>query len=173
MILATSKVTNKGGNKIMKNIVYSRVDDRLVHGQVMTAWVQTTGANCVVIVDDKVAKDTFLQMVMKQSMPGKIKLEVLTIEQAVTYLTKDDPKLKLFILVKTPNVVLDLVEKGVAFRSLGVGGMGAKPERSTLYRNISASEDEKAALVKLQEKGLDVFFQVTPDTNKVQLSSVL
>lgn len=156
----------------MKNIVYSRVDDRLVHGQVMTAWVQTTGANCVVIVDDKVAKDTFLQMVMKQSMPGKIKLEVLTVEQAVTYLMEDDSKLKLFILVKTPNVVLDLVEKGVTFKSLGVGGMGAKPDRTTLYRNISASEDEKLALGELQEKGVDVFFQVTPDTNKVQLSSV-
>lgn len=157
----------------MKNIVYSRVDDRLVHGQVMTAWVQTTGANRVVIVDDQVAKDTFLQMVMKQSMPGKIGLEVLTIDQAVSYLMEDDPKQKLFILVKTPNVVLELVEKGVGFKSLGVGGMGAKPERSTLYRNISASEDEKSALVKLHEKGLDVFFQVTPDTNKVPLSSAL
>ena len=157
----------------MKNIVYSRIDDRLVHGQVMTAWVQNTGANTIVIVDDQVASDSFLQMVMKQSMPNKIGLEVLTVEQAVTYLNTDDSKKKVFVLVKTPKVILDLVNQGVKFSSLGVGGMGAKANRSTLYRNISTSEEEKDHLVELHEKGLDVFFQVTPDTNKVQLSSVL
>ena len=49
----------------MKDIVWTRIDDRLIHGQVMTQWIQHCGANEVVIVDDGVAKDTFIQMVMK------------------------------------------------------------------------------------------------------------
>ena len=55
----------------MKHIVWTRIDDRLIHGQVMTQWIQYTEANEVLIIDDGVAKDSFLQMVMKSSVPGK------------------------------------------------------------------------------------------------------
>ena len=46
----------------MKNIVWTRIDDRLVHGQVMTMWIQFTEAQEILIVDDTVAKDSFLQI---------------------------------------------------------------------------------------------------------------
>ena len=48
----------------MSNIVLARIDDRLIHGQVMTAWVQYTGGNEIVIADDKVANDPFLSAVI-------------------------------------------------------------------------------------------------------------
>lgn len=157
----------------MKEIVFTRIDDRLIHGQVMTAWVQITGANEVVIVDDKVAKDTFTQMVMKSAMPNKIGLKVLTIDDAVGYLNEDNPKKKIFVLIKTPQVILELLHRNVAFKSLGVGGIGARHDRTTLYRNISATEEEKETLIKLKDAGVEVFFQVTPDTSKVKLETVL
>ena len=157
----------------MKEIVFSRIDDRLIHGQVMTAWVQITGATEVVIVDDKVAKDTFMQMVMKSAMPNKIGLKVLTVDKATEYLNAKEQKKKVFILVKTPQVILELVHRGVVFKSLGVGGMGAKPDRTTLYRNISATQEERDSLIKLKDEGVEVFFQVTPDTAKVKLETVL
>ena len=47
------------------NIVLARIDDRLIHGQVMTAWVQYTGGNEIVIADDKVANDPFLSNLVK------------------------------------------------------------------------------------------------------------
>ena len=55
----------------MKNIVWTRIDDRLIHGQVMTQWIQHADANEVVIIDDGVAKDAFIQMIMKSSVPAK------------------------------------------------------------------------------------------------------
>ena len=66
----------------MKNIVYARVDDRLVHGQVMTAWVLHTKASKVIIVDDKAAKDSFMKMIMKSAMPSSLELEVLSVSSA-------------------------------------------------------------------------------------------
>ena len=70
----------------MKHIVWTRIDDRLIHGQVMTQWIQYTEANEVLIIDDGVAKDSFLQMVMKSSVPGKISLKVLSVKDAIGYL---------------------------------------------------------------------------------------
>ena len=72
----------------MKNIVYARVDDRLVHGQVMTAWVLHTKASKVIIVDDKAAKDSFMKMIMKSAMPSSLELEVLSVSSAISYLKK-------------------------------------------------------------------------------------
>ena len=91
----------------MKNIVWTRIDDRLIHGQVMTQWIQYTEANEVLIIDDGVAKDSFLQMVMKSSVPGKISLKVLSVKDAIGYLNEDGKNEKIIILVKTP-VVLDV-----------------------------------------------------------------
>lgn len=157
----------------MDNIVYTRIDDRLVHGQVMTAWVQVTGANEVLIIDDEVAKNSFLQMVMKSAMPNKVSLKVVSVEQAEQYLKGAAKKKKMFVLVKTPLTVVDLWDHDVQIQSLGVGGMGAKTGRTTLYRNISASQEEREALKELESRGVDVFFQVTPDNNKVALKTVL
>lgn len=158
----------------MKNIVFTRIDDRLIHGQVMTAWVQITGSNEVVIVDDNVAKNSFMQMVMKSAMPNKIGLKVLSIDEAIKYLSSEESgNEKIFILVKVPQVILSLVSAGIPIKKLDVGGIGAKENRRTLYRNISASEEEKEALIELSNKGVEVFFQVTPDNTRVILNSVI
>ncbi len=157
----------------MKNIVFTRIDDRLIHGQVMTGWIQYTAADEVLVVDDKVAKDVFMKNIMMASMPAKIKLTILNISDAVKYLSKESEKEKIFLLVKTPLVLTELIEKGINLKQVGVGGIGAKANRTKLYRNIAASEDERAALKKMLDMGVDVFIQVIPDNEPVKLSSVL
>ncbi|WP_110954655.1 PTS system mannose/fructose/N-acetylgalactosamine-transporter subunit IIB [Anaerosinus massiliensis] len=157
----------------MKNIVFTRVDDRLIHGQVMTGWIQYTGASKVVVIDDKVAKDMFMASIMQASMPAKIKLKILGIDDAASYLQKDADDEKLFLLVKTPIVLAELIKKGVDIKQIGVGGMGAKADRTKLYRNIAASEEERAVLKELLQQGIDAFIQVIPDSDRVDLKSVL
>lgn len=156
----------------MENIVYTRVDDRLVHGQVMTAWVRVTGANHVLIVDNQVANDPFMLMMMKQAMPNLVTLHASTVEDTKNYLEGEGKNKKIIILVKSPITIKELWEKGVKISSLGVGGMATRGNRTKLYRNISADKEERQALKALSESGLDIFFQVTPDQNKVRLSKV-
>ena len=144
----------------MKNIVWTRIDDRLVHGQVMTLWVQQTSATEVVIVDDAVAKDAFIQMIMKSSMPARINLKVFGLADAVDYLNGEDDGKRLLILVKTPGTLVSLTDAGIPLESVNVGGIGAKAGRKTLYKNISTSEAENQDLRNLVDKGIKVFFQV-------------
>lgn len=144
----------------MKNIVWTRIDDRLIHGQVMTMWIQHASANEVVIVDDAVAKDSFIQMIMKSSMPAKIGLKVFSITDAIEYLNGEDNGKKILILVKTPGTLVALTDAGIHLDSINVGGIGAKAGRKTLYKNISTSEAENADLRNLIDKGIKVFFRV-------------
>lgn len=120
----------------MKNIVWTRIDDRLIHGQVMTQWIQYTEANEVLIIDDGVAKDSFLQMVMKSSVPGKISLKVLSVKDAIGYLNEDGKNEKIIILVKTPVVLDELSDAGVRLEAVNVGGIGAKAGESQCLKTF-------------------------------------
>ena len=133
----------------MKQIVWTRIDDRLIHGQVMTQWIQHASANEVVIVDDGVAKDTFIQMIMKSSVPAKISLKILNTQDAIEYLNGEDNGKKEFILVKTPQALVALTDAGIKLDFVNVGGIGAKAGRKTLYKNISTSEAENKDLRNL------------------------
>ena len=73
----------------MSNIVLARIDDRLIHGQVMTAWVQYTGGNEIVIADDKVANDPFLSAVITGAVPKHLKAEAMKNKKAADYLKKE------------------------------------------------------------------------------------
>lgn len=156
----------------MDNIVYTRVDDRLVHGQVMTAWVSVTGANHVLIVDDQVANDSFMLMMMKQAMPSLVTLDATTVENTKFFLEGEGKNKKIIVLVKTPITIRRLWDEGVQLKSLGIGGMGTRGNRTKLYRNIAADPEERQALKELSELGVDVFFQVTPDNNKINFDKV-
>lgn len=157
----------------MKNIVWTRIDDRLIHGQVMTQWIQHCGANEVVIVDDGVAKDSFIQMVMKSSVPNKITLKVFSIKDAIDYLNGDAGNEKILILVKVPKVLVQLVDAGVKLDFVNVGGMGAKAGRKSLFKNVSASEDEKNDLKNLIDRGVKVFFRVIVSEGEEDVSKYL
>lgn len=158
----------------MKNISLTRIDDRLIHGQVMTAWIQYTRANEVVIVDDKVAKDEFSKMIMQSAMPKRIKLKVLSTQSAIEYLLGEPESVdnKYFLLVKTPQPILSMIKAGVVMKDVCIGGMGAKADRKPFYRNISASEDEIKCLEEINNLGVKVFAQVLTDNNPVKLDNI-
>ena len=151
----------------MKHIVYARVDDRLVHGQVMTAWVLHTRASKVIIVDDKAARDSFMKMIMKSAMPSNLELEVLSVSSAISYLKEEGREdERIFLLAKTPMVFMDLHDAGVPIQEVGIGGIGARAE---LYRNIAVNEEEMNSIKAMQSKGMDVYIRVVPDDKRVEI----
>ena len=120
-------------------IVLARIDDRLIHGQVMTSWLNYTGAGKIVVIDDATAKDSFLSMIIKTLVPANIKTEVTTLEKSVEVVAALPKNEKVILLSKTPEAYVNLVKIGIALEKITIGGMGARPGRKTLYRNISAS----------------------------------
>ena len=120
----------------MLNIVFTRIDDRLIHGQVATAWSKVTNANRIIVVDDVVSKDSFMDMVLKSAAPKGINVDVFSVEDAVPVINGDDTGENVFILAKTPDTILKLINLGVNLKALNLGGMGAKIGRKQFYKNI-------------------------------------
>ncbi len=140
-----------------------RIDDRLIHGQIVAAWAKSLSIKRIWIVDDGVAKDTFITNVMKMVAPPDTELTITGTDEVGRLLPELDASDKnTLILVKYPKVAKLLFDSGVLLRELNVGGMGANAERRKLFKNISASEEERKTLIELKEEGVKVYFQVTP-----------
>lgn len=158
----------------MKNILVARVDDRLIHGQVMTAWIKNYPINKILIVDDELAKNQLMLNIYKAAVPAGITLQVAARNGSEEILGQPVAAGENYmVLAKTPEVFEHLINCGITFSTLVVGGMGAKPGRKTLYRNLSASEEEKACMKRLEEKGVRVVYQMVPVDREVALGPML
>lgn len=150
-------------------IEFIRIDDRLIHGQIVTAWAKNKQINKIWIVDDGVAKDEFLKGIMQLVAPNDKELIISGLDEMPELLKKlDNEDPRVLILVKFPEVAQKIYEAGVKFRELNIGGMGANPKREKLFKNISASSEEVDTLREIKKMGVDVYFQVTPDERKTE-----
>ncbi|HMM83677.1 MAG TPA: PTS sugar transporter subunit IIB [Terrimesophilobacter sp.] len=150
-----------------------RVDDRLIHGQVIAVWLRALGADVIVVADDETAEDEFLKDVLILAAPSGVDVEVYTVDEAAARVTElAGSKERTFVLVRSPISVLRMVEQGVPIPLLNIGGMGAASNRSKLYKNISASTEEIDAMHALERLGTKVEIRIVADDNAVPFSSV-
>lgn len=156
----------------MQNLVLTRIDDRLIHGQVMTSWIKNKGANQVVIVDDGTANDEYMIEVLEMAIPEEIAIGIFTKEEGVQFFSQglEEPTI---LLVKGPEVLNYLVDHGIEINEVDVGGMGTREDRNVLYKNISTSKEENQSFKNLLNKNVDVFIQVMPQDKQVSIDRYL
>lgn len=157
----------------MGEIVLARIDDRLIHGQVMTAWLQFTGGNHIVIVDDATAGDEFTKSIMLMAVPNGIKLSILGVADGAELLAAIPDGHRIIVLAKEPQTYLQLIEKGVTFEEIIIGGMGARKDRKTFHKNISASEEEKETFRGIISHGVKMKIHVIPDQGSQAIEGLL
>lgn len=151
------------------SIVLARVDDRLIHGQVMTSWLNYTGANKIVVIDDVTANDSFLTMIIKTLVPANIKTEVVKLDGCIEMVKRFDNQDKIIILAKTPTPYVLMAEEGIHLDKVNIGGMGIKPGRKTIYKNISASDEEITQLKDLLDKNIPVEIQMVAEDQAIDV----
>lgn len=158
----------------MRSIVLARIDDRLIHGQVVTAWCKTTGANAIVIADDDVARDEFSQRLLKACAPPGMTIHTLTLSDASSYLrSTGEGDERIILLTKTPGVMEYLLEEGVNIGRIILGGMGMKAGRKRFNKNVSASEEEISSMKRIVSRGVDIDYQMVPKERPVNVKKLL
>lgn len=155
------------------NLVLVRVDDRLIHGQVMTAWLKVVPAQAVLVVDDETANDEFLTEVLKHAAPSDLTVMVRTVTAATELILHGELHTRTYLLVKSPMTLKQLWDAGVPLTEVNVGGMGMKPGRKIIYKNVSASDDERAAFKALASAGVKVYLQIVPAERSFELEGML
>ncbi len=157
----------------VEGVVLVRIDDRLIHGQVMTSWLNYTGANKIMIIDDGVAADPFMKSVLKTCVPANVRLATFGVEKAAVRLKKGFAGDKCIVLVKYPETLHRLMEEGVLFDEINIGGMGVSGTRTKFFRNISASEEEKKMLKEMVEAGAKISVRIIAEDSATDISKML
>lgn len=106
------------------NILLTRIDNRLVHGQVGVTWTSTIGANLLIVVDDEVANDDIQQKLMGMTADTYgFGIRFFSIEKTIAIISKAAPHQKIFLICRTPATVRKLIEGGVPLKDVNVGNM--------------------------------------------------
>ena len=105
------------------NILLTRIDNRLVHGQVATQWNSTLGSNLILVANDDVASNTMRQNLMKMAAPAGVATRFFSLQKTIDVIGKASPRQKIFIVAETPEDVLTLVKGGVPIKKVNIGNM--------------------------------------------------
>lgn len=159
------------------NVVASRVDERLVHGQIMTSWAKYLKLRRIVVVDDQVAKDEFMATVLGMSAPAGISIDILSVPAAANRLKGDKGDENTLLLFKRISAALELAKSLAGtpneLKELNLGNLGSVPGRTQITKNIFLSEEEKSEARELREMGVNVFLQMLYTDASVPLADVI
>lgn len=158
----------------MRNIVLARVDDRLIHGEVVSVWTPSLSVNRIMIADDGVAADKFNSRVLKALAPAGVKVNVYSVDTAAEKLKGDEVKgERIMVLAKTPITFQKLVNSGLAIKEVNLGGMGLRDERKPFIKNVSASPDEIEAIKDMRSKNVRVYYQLVPEQQVIEVDEYI
>ena len=151
----------------------ARIDDRLIHGQVITTWVKNYDIEQVLVINDKVAGDKVQQSVLTMSAPPGLKVLVFGVQQFIEILKKTPIKKRTMLLFTNSIDVNALVEGGLSLEKVNVGGMRMQVGRHQLSRAVSVTPEEEQAFKNLIAKNIPVEVQMVPKDPIVDLKSLL
>lgn len=146
------------------SIVLTRVDFRLIHGQVITRWVTQCQVNEIVTIDDALSNDEFMQDVFKMAAPKGVKIRIISAEDAVKAQQNDEfTNRKVMILFKSVQALDEAVRSGLKLEEVQIGGLGGGPGRKAVNNAITLDRTDADTLLALEDMGIKIYFQTTPD----------
>ncbi len=161
-----------GDGKIKINL--ARIDSRLLHGQVATAWTPNSKANRIIVVSDAVAKDEMRKTLITQAAPPGVKANVVPIKKMIE--VAKDPRFgetKALLLFETPQDALAAIEGGVPVETLNVGSMAHSTGKTMLNSVLSVNKDDVAAFEKLRDLGVKFDVRKVPNDSKSDLFALI
>lgn len=156
------------------SVVLARIDQRLIHGIVVTQWAGFTKAKRLMVVDDDISKDEVQKAAMRMSKPTGTGMSIIDTNTAITNFAagKYDSH-NVFLIVRPPQTLVDLAKGGVAIPKVNIGIIFDVPGKQTVKKMISVNEEEISALKELENLGVEVTFHFVPNDVEEPMSSYI
>lgn len=157
----------------MANILLTRIDNRLLHGQVAVTWSHYVGANLIVVVNDAVSEDTVQQNLMDIAAPKTMGTRYFSVQKTIDVIHKASDSQKIMLVVKTPQDVLSLVKGGVPIPEVNIGNMHYSEGKDQISNTVSVDESDKEAFRALDKLGVHSTIQRVPDEKAVNIMTLI
>lgn len=158
----------------MSEVVLTRIDFRLIHGQVITKWLKISGANKIIVIDDALSNDDFMKEIYVMSAPPGVPVEIYSEQDAISIWKEDKfGEGKVLILFKDVDSVYSTIKGGVELSDIQIGGLGSGPNKKKIYGPISMDENDYIKLKELYDEGTKVVLHQVPEENALNFEKVI
>jgi PTS system mannose-specific IIB component len=161
-----------GDGKI--KIVLARVDSRLLHGQVATAWTKSVTPSRIIVVSDAVAKDDLRKKLIEQAAPPGVKANVIPVDKMIE--VSKDPRFgntKALLLFENPEDVLRAVEGGVDIQEVNVGSMAHSVGKVVVSKVLSMGTEDVETFENLKSRGIKFDVRKVPNDSRDNMDEIL
>lgn len=147
-----------------ENIVNTRIDERLIHGQVAGIWSTSLSTQRIIVANDEAATDPLQKSSLRMAAPSSMRLSVLGVEAAAKNIQSGKyGKQRLFLLFKNPKYVLRFIEAQGPIKTVNVGNMSYKEGAREVTKSIQVLPEEEQIFETIASKGVTVTAQLVPN----------
>ncbi len=161
-----------GDGKI--NYALARIDSRLLHGQVATAWSKTVNPDRIIVVSDGVSHDDLRKSLIIEAAPPGIKANVVPIDKMIE--VAHDPRfggMKALLLFETPQDALRAIEGGVDIKELNIGSMAHSVGKVAVNKVLSLGPEDVETFDKLKDLGIKFDVRKVPSDSKEDMDAIV
>lgn len=154
--------------------VLARIDSRLLHGQVATAWTKTTNPNRIIVVSDGVAHDNLRKSMITEAAPPGVKANVVPISKMIQ--VAHDTRFgntKALLLFETPQDALEAIKGGVEIKELNIGSMAHSIGKVAVSKVLSLGKEDVETFEELKKLGVSFDVRKVPSDSKDNMDAII
>jgi PTS system mannose-specific IIB component len=154
--------------------VLARIDSRLLHGQVATAWSKTTQPTRIIVCSDGVAHDELRKTLIEQAAPPGVKANVVPIDKIIQ--VAKDPRFgatKALLLFETPQDALRAIKGGVDIKELNVGSMAHSLGKVAVNKVLSLGKEDVETFDELKKLGIKFDVRKVPTDSREDMDAIV
>jgi mannose/fructose/N-acetylgalactosamine-specific phosphotransferase system component IIB len=150
-----------------------RIDDRLIHGQVIVGWGQPMGLAFLILVDDEVARSEWEQELYRMGVPPDLDVVFASVADAAAKLDEWNRDRRPGILLTSDiDTMTRLIDAKSSIRAVNLGGIHHRAGRVERLRYLYLTADELRALLALERRGVEVTARDVPASRPVSISTL-
>ncbi len=149
------------------NILLTRIDNRLVHGQIVCLWAGAVGANLIVVAHDETAENQIEQSVMRMAASSLgYDTRFFTVQKTIDIIDKASSDQKILLICQNPHDLRRIIEGGVEIKEVDIGNLYYDKGDKKLSDKVAVSEEELKDLNYIKNHVDKIYIQDTPDSLK-------
>lgn len=152
------------------SIVLCRIDNRLVHGQVLESWVPRVGADTILVVDDNLMEDDFHKMILESMGHGRLSIKVVGCEGAQALAKEELSDKKVMVLFHDTEQAERALECGLDFKVLNIGNIHPGRHSAKLTRNVHLTNEDAHRICTFISRGVEMDVRAVPSDKKAEVA---
>lgn len=151
------------------SVTFLRIDDRLIHGQVIVGWLPVVDPTLIQVVNEKIVRDPLRQEMMSLSVPPSVELQFATPDEV----SSTRLPFATLVLVASPKDAWSCTQRGIIPATFNVGGMHSRPGKTEIYEALHVNDEDRDYFQRLFQAGFQPVFQPTPQNDPEFLQDIL